>query len=574
VVHQKSAGRNKSSLEAFCYSRILLQYVSQSAEEMMPTYLTPGVYINEVSSGSRPIEAVETSVAAFIGVTQRGPVYSPVSITGQYEFERIFGGFLPPGSGMETNPAGDTCHRSYLAHAVCHFFNNGGRRCYVVRICKDDASSATSSNIGLLTDVKAAYRAADTISPADARNPGQWANDHYDVHITPSQRDPVHLFNLAIRYWKTAEDRSLPEDQWRDDPIIKESYSDLSHWPGSRAFAPDVVNRASNLLSIEIDSSRIAACATDEHNLAAAETYVLASGNDGSELNPLTDGYIFDEALHSLDSIGDVQLIAIPGIHEQARKGVEYCENRPQNDCIFFMDPPEDKDSPSEILSWLNQPKNYTSSSYGVLYYPWVKAANLAREGGTDWFPPSGFVMGIYARIDTARGVWKAPAGRTASLTGAIDVKTHLTHRQQAGLNPRGINCLRVFKGMGTMVWGSRTLATGVDPEWRYVPLRRTAIMIERSIYCGIQWAIFEPNDHRLWSFLRINIENFLLGLFRAGAFQGSTAKDAYFVRCGLGDTMSQGDIDAGRVIVELGFAPLKPAEFMIIRIKQKVNRG
>ena len=540
----------------------------------MPTYLTPGVYITEVSSGSRPIETVETSVAAFIGVTQRGPVNSPVSITSLSDFESIFSGFLPPGSGMETNSAGDTCHRSYLAHAVCHFFNNGGRRCYVVRICKDDASSATSSHTGLLTHVKAAYGASGANVLADASNPGQWANDHYDVHITPSQRDPVHLFNLTVRYWKTPADRNRPEDEWEHGVIIRESYSDLSHRPDSRAYAPNLVNETSSLVGIEINPIRIATNTANGHNLPAAETYVLASGNDGSELNPLTDGHIFDDALHSLDSIGDVQLIAIPGIHEQARKGVEYCENRPQRDCIFFMDPPANKDSPAEILSWLGQPQNNTSSSYGVLYYPWVKAVNPAQGGGTDWFPPSGFVMGIYARIDTTRGVWKAPAGRTASLTGAIDVKAHLTRRQQAGLNPHGINCLRIFEGMGTMVWGSRTLATGVDPEWRYVPVRRTAIMIERSIYDGIQWAIFEPNDHRLWSSLRLNIENFLLGLFRAGAFQGSTAKDAYFVRCGLGDTMSQGDIDAGHVIVELGFAPLKPAEFVIIRIQQKVNRG
>jgi phage tail sheath protein FI len=213
------------------------------------------------------------------------------------------------------------------------------------------------------------------------------------------------------------------------------------------------------------------------------------------------------------------------------------------------------------------------------LYYPWVKVANPLYHAEknptadkTIDVAPSSFAAGMWSRIDGKRGVWKAPAGMGTGLLGVVDFKFKVEDGEQDQLNPLGVNCFRNMPGGGRVIWGARTLATKADPEWRYVPVRRTAIMIEQSVYNGIQWAVFEPNDHRLWSSLRANIGNFMNGLFRAGAFQGEKASDAYFVRCGLGDTMTQGDIDAGQVIVIVGFAPLKPAEFVIVRIQQKVN--
>ncbi len=185
---------------------------------------------------------------------------------------------------------------------------------------------------------------------------------------------------------------------------------------------------------------------------------------------------------------------------------------------------------------------------------------------------PSAIAAGMWARIDGKRGVWKAPAGVEARLTGAAGLQYQVENLEQDSLNPLGVNCIRKLPNFGSVFWGARTLSTNADPEWRYVPVRRTAIYIEESIYRGIQWAVFEPNDHPLWSSLRANIGGFMNGLFRAGAFQGKTAKEAYFVRCGLGDTMTQSDIDRGQVIVMVGFAPLKPAEFVIVRIQQKVG--
>jgi phage tail sheath protein FI len=219
-----------------------------------------------------------------------------------------------------------------------------------------------------------------------------------------------------------------------------------------------------------------------------------------------------------------------------------------------------------------------TTSTYAALYYPWVKVRNPlynidtnATAAKTLNVAPSAIAAGVWARIDGTRGVWKAPAGVETSLRGLVGLEFTVDDGDQDQLNPLGVNCLRRFPNYGSVVWGTRTLSTKANPEWRYIPVRRTAIFIEESLYNGIQWAVFEPNDHRLWGSLRANIGGFMNGLFRAGAFQGEKSSDAYFVRCGLGDTMTQDDIDRGQVIVIVGFAPLKPAEFVIVRIQQKV---
>jgi phage tail sheath protein FI len=221
-----------------------------------------------------------------------------------------------------------------------------------------------------------------------------------------------------------------------------------------------------------------------------------------------------------------------------------------------------------------------TTSTYAVMYYPWVSIANPlynvdtnATAPKTVLAPPSAFAAGLWTRTDNRRGVWKAPAGVETQLISATSLEYQIEDTEQAQLNPLGVNCLRTIPSFGPVIWGARTLSTKANPEWRYVPIRRTAIFIEQSIYNGIQWAVFEPNDHPLWGSLRANIGAFMNGLFRAGAFQGKTSDEAYFVRCNLGDTMTQGDIDRGQVIVIIGFAPLKPAEFVIVRIQQKVGQ-
>ena len=293
----------------------------------------------------------------------------------------------------------------------------------------------------------------------------------------------------------------------------------------------------------------------------------------------------YQAAFDRLRTVRDVRILVLPGQAVAAdgsgnpvvSAAITHCEA--MRDRMLLVDPPaglELKDG--EGVDALKLP----TSTYTASYYPWVKAPNPLYNRDdphsstlprTLSLAPSAFAAGVWSRIDGTRGVWKAPAGVEASLNGAAGLEFTPEDSQQDYLNPRGVNCLRKLPGYGIVVWGGRTLATAASPEWRYVSVRRTAILLEQSIFNGIQWAVFEPNDHRLWSALRLNIASFLDGLFRAGAFQGEKASDAYFVRCSIGDTMTQDDVDRGQLIVVVGFAPLKPAEFVVVRIQQKVQQ-
>jgi phage tail sheath protein FI len=196
--------------------------------------------------------------------------------------------------------------------------------------------------------------------------------------------------------------------------------------------------------------------------------------------------------------------------------------------------------------------------------------ADPQRENRLSTFAPGGAVAGIYARTDATRGVWKAPAGLDASVVGAAALTATLTDGENGQLNPRGINCLRSFPEFGRVVWGARTLrgSDQLASEWKYIPVRRMALFIEESLYRGTQWVVFEPNDEPLWAQIRLNVGAFLQNLFRQGAFQGRSPREAYFVQCD-GETTTQGDIDRGIVNIHVGFAPLKPAEFVVVRIQQ-----
>ena len=298
----------------------------------------------------------------------------------------------------------------------------------------------------------------------------------------------------------------------------------------------------------------------------------VTDGTEGKDVNfaglPLT---AYSDAFQYLDNITDVSLLAVPGVPGMFDAGVTYCENRPLRDIFFIGETFEIDDEPAEAEAY--RKGIIKPNSYGAVYFPWIKSPDLSGQSTTPvLLPPSGFIAGLYARIDNTRGVWKAPAGTEASISGATGLAIDLSDIEQGNLNKISVNCLRRFDLAGIVSWGARTVHT--DPEYKYVPVRRTAIMLRRSIYDGIQWAVFEPNDHRLWASLRTNIGAFMNGLFRAGAFQGEKASDAYFVRCGLGDTMEQSDIDRGQVIVSVGFAPLKPAEFVIVRIQQKAGQN
>lgn len=293
----------------------------------------------------------------------------------------------------------------------------------------------------------------------------------------------------------------------------------------------------------------------------------VVSGDDGN--TPGNQDYI--KGLTPLDVIRDVNIICIPGIGSKAvvDAGSNYCRQR--MDCFFIGDVNRTDDTVKEARDFVNGLT--VKSSYGAIYYPWLKMTDpTSKSPQPIAVPPSGYLAGMYARIDAKRGVWKAPAGTEANIGGAVALVTNTTDVQQDFLNPIGVNVIRSFPASGLVIWGARTLATRSDPEYRYIPVRRTAIFLEQSIYNGIQWAVFEPNDEDLWASLRLNIGAFMMLQFRAGAFQGKTPNGAFFVKCDA-DTTTQADIDAGIVNILVGFAPLKPAEFVVLKLSQKAGQ-
>jgi hypothetical protein len=305
----------------------------------------------------------------------------------------------------------------------------------------------------------------------------------------------------------------------------------------------------------------------------------LKGGQDG-EQGQFDD---YEEALQELETYPDVSILCLPG-HQWSDDGnsrqiidttIRHAQR--QGDRMVIVDPPKPK---AQEKLWRTENDviraNLPPSSYSALYYPWFRVSVPRMGSGGNGnsnevlVPPCGFAAGVWSATDKERGVWKAPAGVDARISGISSMQHDLTDSEGGALNRYGVNVFRNLPGYGgSVVWGGRTLATKTEPQWKYLSVRRTALMIEDSLRENMLWAVHQPNRSELWAALRINIEAFLNRLFRAGAFQPDAASEAYFVKCGLGSTMTQGDIDAGIVRVRIGFAPVKPAEFVVIDIEQ-----
>ncbi len=624
----------------------------------MPSYLHPGVYIEELPSGSRPIEGVATSTACFIGYVERGPVAEPVLISSFDDYQRSFGG-LREDNGT---PRGDD-----MGHAVSAFFTNGGSKAYIVRALLGDGSALAST--GTLRN------AADTadLLVADAANPGDWA-DGLEVRLEPRTLGTSTSFTLSVGrtlggsfvadelFSDLVPETGTPTDmvgvvnsastlvrltlagaaadlrsrlttpastavrdaggsslldidaagsaahghrvRFTTDATVPpatftlevgtrdgSSFTVLESFAGLVPETADPntdlvaqVNANSTLVALTLPGggeaalrSALEAAGTLELELRAAATVItLAAGANGSA-PALAD---YQAILSALLKVRDINMLLLPGVFwgtaaNQAilDAAISHCETI-RNRMLLVDTAPGDELSDENDVNSLGLP----TSTYAVSYYPWPRITNPFYNPDSNpaaprtlLVSPGAAVAGLWAKTDSRRGVWKAPAGIEFPLLGTASLEFVVEDPEQDFLNPAGVNALRRLPGFGPVVWGTRTRSTRANPEWRYVPVRRTAMFIEESVYNGIQWAVFEPNDHRLWSSLRTNIESFMNGLFRVGAFQGEKANDAYFVRCGLGQTMTQADIDRGQVIVLVGFAPLKPAEFVIVRIQQKV---
>ena len=304
----------------------------------------------------------------------------------------------------------------------------------------------------------------------------------------------------------------------------------------------------------------------------AVQQFILNGGKDAWVVRvarQLTAAKVI-KGIHALDAVDIFNLLVIPGMmnSEALLAAADYCRQRR---AFLVLDAPKSAQTPAQMAEAV-QNATLLKSSYGAVYFPWIDIPDPLNTGNLRVTPPSGSIAGLFARTDTSRGIWKAPAGTDINLIGVSGLRYNLTDSENGALNALGINCLRVFP-TGTVAWGARTLE-GADEfasEWKYIPVRRLALFIEESLYRGLEWAVFEPNAEPLWAQIRLNVGAFLHQLFRQGAFQGITPRDAYFVKCDA-ETTTQNDIDAGVVNVMVGFAPLKRAEFIVVKISIKAG--
>jgi len=499
----------------------------------MPQYLTPGVYVEEVDGGSRPIEGVATAVAAFVGLAKTGPFNEPSLVTNWTQFVTTFGDFT---------------EGSYLAHAVYGYFMNGGGVAYIVRIGGEGDTPAAKGEltIGSGAAKKPAYEIL-ALAPGDAGN-------DISVEFEPNTGEgtPEDSFKMVVK----------------KGGKVEETY-DVSTKAGAKN-AVKVVNAQSKLI-------KLAEPATGSIEKITKSAVSLGGGGSPAPARLEPADFIGDSAartgLGGLEAYDEVTMVIVPDAMSAYESGqidleqlkavqlgiITHCElmgNR-----LAILDPPKGYNA-QLIKDWRMEGAGYDSKQ-AALYWPWIKVSD-PLSGKNIFVPPSGHVAGVWANTDNTRGVHKAPANEV--IRGAVDVELKITGGEQGLLNPEGINCIRAFAGRGIRIWGARTLSS--DPAWKYINVRRLFNYIESSIKGATDWAVFEPNDQALWAKLRRTIAAFLVMEWRKGALFGMTPAEAFYVKCDDENNPAEG-IDLGQVVVDVGIAPVKPAEFVIFRVAQ-----
>lgn len=556
----------------------------------MPEYLAPGVYVEETSFRAKSIEGVSTSTTAFVGPTRKGPTTgAPVLITSFGDFERIFGGF-------ENLQLGATEAPNYIAHAVRNYFDNGGARLFMVRVYSASGGDGIARSAFVGGDADDANNLRFI-----SRSPGRNGNGTVTVSLTET---PVTTLSLDraprgslmddggtvfIRGESGFVDSgdtafgtlSGDENFITANVLISDAdgnemfYENLGLAPGHPRYIGDILDPTPDRL---VDQLELAFALEPGTGVDAFRLYAILDGIDGTA-QTLTGGGdggqpaagAYTAPLDELGRIDDISIVASPGYasftdregiqdalrsHAEARKAYRFAVLDARQGIL-----------PTEALT----DKSVVDSSYAAMYYPWVVVSNpLARPDDASipreiTLPPSGFVCGIYARNDISRSVSKSPGNEI--VRGALRFERNISHAEQEVLNPRGVNCLRFFPGRGYRLWGSRTASS--DPEWKYIGPRRYFLFLEHSIDRSTQWAVFENNGPQLWANVREAVTSFLYNEWRSGNLLGSTPEEAFFVRCDR-STMTQNDLDNGRLICLIGVAVLKPAEFVIFRIGQK----
>ena len=519
----------------------------------MPTYAAPGVYVEEVPSAQKVLEAAPTAVAAFVGFTERAPTDDPKDpngvaprlVTSWTQFESLYGSFTPG---------------CVLPLSVYGYFANGGSLAYIVRIPNTDPSGkparlalpASDRALGAPLQVESVDPDANIAIDISTDDPGD-----DDSEEGPSS------FTLTVFV----------------DGEPTEEYPSLTF--GGDRDVKAVVNKASSKVKVELGldkgadlSSQLELLKPGRYQLEkAAPKKVSVTGKKFAGSESARAG------INGLAIADEVTMVMVPDLVTAATKDdgtvdlnmwksvqtalISHCEQNGNR--MAVLDAPPGM-TPQQIKEWRSEVAMY-DSAFAVLYYPWIKVDNPAASNGNAevFVPPSGHVAGVWARTDETRGVWKAPANDT--IRGVLDIERPVTHNEQSLLNPIGINCIRPFGTRGIRIWGARTLAS--DSDWKYVNVRRLFNMVETTIRDGMQWAVFEPNDVSLWEGINRTVSGFLRGLWTAGALFGASADEAFYVKCDA-ETNPPESIDAGKLVVEVGISPVKPAEFVVFRISQQ----
>lgn len=537
---------------------------------MATVHEAPGVYIEEVDRGARPIQGVGTAVAAFVGFTAHAPQDDPSDplglrprlVTSWNQFERLYGSFAPG---------------AMLPHAVYGYFNNGGGRAYVVRVpSSDDGGEEAPSRPGFVelqavddrdvpvlrveaADADARIRVLIEGTSAAERRAVDAGGDADDAGAAADQPAPPPTFTLKVR---------------RDGREV-ESFPDLTTAPGDRNVV-QVVNAGSSHIHVAQlvdDDDGTAVPATGTFPLqqpAAVPARVSAASFEGTEVDR--------RGIRGLVIAEDVTMLAVPDLVTVAQRDgevdldlwqavqramIDHCENVRTR--LAILDAPPDM-GPQRLAEWRRDEAMY-DSAFAAMYWPYLTVRNPAATGDGDQLievPPSGHVAGVWARNDSTRGVHKAPANEV--VRGALDVSTKITDGEQEVLNPIGVNCIRPFGIRGIRIWGARTLSS--DISWRYVNVRRLFNFVEESVRRNTDWVVFEPNGLALWQRVKRSLNGFLYELWLGGALLGATPEQAYFVKCDEENNPST-EVEKGRLTVDVGLAAMRPAEFVVFRFSQ-----
>ncbi|MEO6527542.1 MAG: phage tail sheath subtilisin-like domain-containing protein [Gemmatimonadaceae bacterium] len=537
----------------------------------MPEYLSPGVYVQEVNTGTRPIEGVGTAMAAFVGFAPYGPANRPMLITNWQQYVETFGAVE---AGGTRNP-----HQkgSYLSHAVYGYFLNGGGRCYVARVAPGE-SNGNGKSAGLpMPSAQLLGRGGKTLPSLSATARTAPSSD-IDIEVAPPAGDdaPEGTFTLKVRQGTTEETfenvtlgkrggKGVPEGARNVVETVNQTSKliMLAELPGQGSLAERTPNVGTMSIKAQPTSTTVTQVRSQHfigdagdrsgiEGLEVADDVTMVCAPDLYSAFPLSPTATDQEKKEALDKVKAVQLAMI-------------AHSERMGDRIAIIDSPPGL-KPQEVKKWRERDTNF-DSKYAALYYPWLTVDG--PDGQPIDVPPCGHIAGIYARSDNERGVHKAPANEV--VRGALSAESQITKGEQDVLNPVGVNCIRSFVGRGLRVWGARTLSS--DPAWRYISVRRLFNYVEASIDRGTQWIVFEPNDSDLWARVRRDVTAFLTGAWRDGMLFGASPDEAFFVKCDAENNPA--DVrDRGQLMIDVGLAPVKPAEFVVFRFSQYAGGG